>query len=250
LAEDGIFGNNTQTRVKEFQTRNQLVPDGIVGPLTLSLIQLALNLLKQLPTPPVAAGPYNRSLALDYAKTFFNRICSDGKHAMKTGYPAKINGVRLKPGMPHADIGPLVGEEDCTHFMSCCIGRPPVISIDGTPMKGGQLPLTVATHMKKAGAYGQDFVENLVTQLKLRKFATVVLPEFMPITFSLTRKAIVENLKPGDLIAYAGKEKTSSYGHLAMMVSSTGIACHSSSRNDKDFTEPPFPLVTLLKFPP
>lgn len=35
LYPDGIFGVNTEQAVKEFQKRNNLNPDGIVGPLTL-----------------------------------------------------------------------------------------------------------------------------------------------------------------------------------------------------------------------
>jgi peptidoglycan hydrolase-like protein with peptidoglycan-binding domain len=34
LAEDGFFGLKTNSRVREFQSRNQLYPDGVVGPLT------------------------------------------------------------------------------------------------------------------------------------------------------------------------------------------------------------------------
>lgn len=36
LYPDGIFGVNTEQAVKEFQKRNNLSPDGIVGPLTLA----------------------------------------------------------------------------------------------------------------------------------------------------------------------------------------------------------------------
>ena len=36
LYPDGIFGVNTEQAVKEFQERNNLNPDGIVGPLTLA----------------------------------------------------------------------------------------------------------------------------------------------------------------------------------------------------------------------
>lgn len=39
LAIDGIFGPKTQARVKEFQDNNDLDADGIVGPLTRSLLQ-------------------------------------------------------------------------------------------------------------------------------------------------------------------------------------------------------------------
>src|SRR6188768_439420 len=34
LREDGIFGAKTSARVREFQTQNQLLADGIVGPKT------------------------------------------------------------------------------------------------------------------------------------------------------------------------------------------------------------------------
>ncbi len=34
LAEDSFFGLRTNSRVREFQSRNQLYPDGVVGPLT------------------------------------------------------------------------------------------------------------------------------------------------------------------------------------------------------------------------
>jgi peptidoglycan hydrolase-like protein with peptidoglycan-binding domain len=38
LAEDGIFGLRTRTRVIEFQMKNGLSPDGIVGPMTLGTL--------------------------------------------------------------------------------------------------------------------------------------------------------------------------------------------------------------------
>ena len=34
LAEDGFFDLRTNSRVREFQSGNQLYPDGVVGPLT------------------------------------------------------------------------------------------------------------------------------------------------------------------------------------------------------------------------
>jgi peptidoglycan hydrolase-like protein with peptidoglycan-binding domain len=39
LSVDGQFGPKTQTRVKDFQARNDLDPDGIVGPLTRSTMK-------------------------------------------------------------------------------------------------------------------------------------------------------------------------------------------------------------------
>ena len=51
LAEDGIFGKNTHTRVTEFQGTNKLAPDGIVGPLTLNVVNVLLNTLTTPPDP-------------------------------------------------------------------------------------------------------------------------------------------------------------------------------------------------------
>ncbi|MDQ4144271.1 MAG: peptidoglycan-binding protein, partial [Actinomycetota bacterium] len=38
---DGIFGSKTETAVKEYQTNNGLVADGIVGPRTWALLNEA-----------------------------------------------------------------------------------------------------------------------------------------------------------------------------------------------------------------
>jgi peptidoglycan hydrolase-like protein with peptidoglycan-binding domain len=43
LAVDGIFGTKTLARVKEFQSRFGLVPDGVVGPRTEETLIFAAN---------------------------------------------------------------------------------------------------------------------------------------------------------------------------------------------------------------
>lgn len=66
LAVDGIFGSKTRARVREFQRNNKLVDDGVVGPLTLQAIQLALKLLGLQPPTPVpgsqAVRPINQAM--------------------------------------------------------------------------------------------------------------------------------------------------------------------------------------------
>jgi peptidoglycan hydrolase-like protein with peptidoglycan-binding domain len=54
---DGIFGPLTFGRVKEFQGDNKLVPDGLVGPLTLQAILDAIAKLVNPPVPPVPPPP-------------------------------------------------------------------------------------------------------------------------------------------------------------------------------------------------
>lgn len=51
LAEDGIFGPKTNTRVKEFQADNQLDVDGVVGPNTWLTLKGLVDLVSVFPTP-------------------------------------------------------------------------------------------------------------------------------------------------------------------------------------------------------
>jgi hypothetical protein len=247
LVVDGKFGSRTQSRVKEFQGLNRLSVDGIVGALTLGVINAAMDALKKiLPPPPTAA--YARMFALIYAATFHNRICSDGRIATKAGYPLSLpNGVKLTPGIPFAETGFIAGQEDCTHFISCCIGRPPVMKFNGIDVPGGGLHIQTASHMANVGAYGQDYVPNLLAYLVSHRMATIIQPQFRPTTYHVTRDAILLNLRPGDLIAYASKDDARKYEHFAILVGPTTIACHTQSRYGDEYDRVPHSWATLLQ---
>lgn len=59
LAVDGSFGPKTNGKVKEFQTRSNLQPDGVVGPLTWAALEPLVQQIKNLvpiPSDETAAG--------------------------------------------------------------------------------------------------------------------------------------------------------------------------------------------------
>lgn len=260
LAVDGIYGPATTARVRQFQSIYSLPVDGIVGSITLGVIEMVLAELKKAlpPPPPGPRGPYGRVKALRYIGAFWNRVASDGKLATKTGYPKVINGVTIKPGMPYADFGDFVaGEEDCTHFISCVIGQTRgTITHLGVTMQfeGGGLP--ISQPHANSGVYGHDTVPNLVAELVSRKFAVIVGRKFIPRNDAASE--IIRGLQPGDLLAYANKGREQDYAHLAMIVGITGantpaadvkIACHTRNRFFVTYLDVVFPWVTLLRLP-
>lgn len=249
LKTDGLFGTRTKARVVEFQSRNNIVGDGIIGSITLNQINIAMDVIKKLPLHPPPTGVYKRMFAIIYARIFHDKITSDGRIATKTGYPRTINSVKITPGLPFKQIGFIAGEEDCTHFVSCCIGRPPQMKVGGISIEGGGLPLQTALHVKNAGAYGRDTVPEMVPHLVSAKLATIVGPQFQPRSLPLTKHNILTKLQPGDLIAYASKDKPANYEHLVILVGPTNIACHTSSRFGPEFDTIGFPWVTLLRLP-
>jgi hypothetical protein len=249
LIVDGIFGAKTKGRVVEFQSRHAIVGDGIVGPVTMNLINIAMDIIKKLPPPPAPRSVYNRMFAIQYAGIFFNRVTSDARVATKAGYPRAINGVTLTPGLFFSQVGFVNAEEDCTHFVSCCIGRPPPMTIAGIKITAGNLPLQTAPHVKAAGAYGRDTVPEMVPHLVANRLATIVGAQFQARDMQTTEDNIKNHLRPGDLIAYASKDTPGKYEHLTLLVSEFGIACHTRSRFNERFDTIGFPWVTLLKLP-
>lgn len=75
LAVDGIFGNRTKDRVKSFQAKNQLDPDGIVGPKTrqelMTICRFTAEYVVSVDPPPVAqpVGPATSPVTVHYELT-------------------------------------------------------------------------------------------------------------------------------------------------------------------------------------
>jgi hypothetical protein len=108
--------------------------------------------------------PYNRTAALDYARYYWNRVCHDGK--IGSNWEGSIRAAKRDQGIHatfgHAAPGTIINdqsaaislppsqvEDDCTHFVSCCIGYSgPNAPIGGVPVTGhGRLrPHTVIRH--------------------------------------------------------------------------------------------------------
>jgi hypothetical protein len=157
---------------------------------------------------------YDRDKAIAYAAKFWNRVCDDGCVALlqelPPGKPKPTKIAKVPPGTLLRDWQEPSGwdEDDCTHFVSCCIGR-----------HGGGLPLGVHDFPP---AYGSLSPRSLIKVLSGR----------------LTRLAEgVQTLPPsvesqwieGDLVAY-GEGKDDDFSHMALHVGAGMITCHTMSR--------------------
>jgi hypothetical protein len=88
--------------------------------------------------PRVAKPNYDRFAVVEYARKYWQRVCSDSfiacKNRPKTGFYEKVplgtvferridGGERAK--LPDGSEIDGFYLDDCTHFISCCIGNPP-----------------------------------------------------------------------------------------------------------------------------
>jgi hypothetical protein len=199
--------------------------------------------------------PYDRMAALTYAGAFYDKVCHDARVATKGGYPARINNVLLTPGLPLNQIGAITGEDDCTHFISCCVGQGKgKLQVGGRDIDFPGGGLAISSPFQSAGVYGETYTPRLVGAL-IFKGVKIVPPQFMVTTYAATRTSIQRNLRGGDVLAYASSanlrsDGTGFYEHMCLLLGSDGkIACHTSSRFGKDYTDVYFPWVTLLQLP-
>ncbi len=196
---------------------------------------------------------YNRSAALRYAEIYSFRVCHDGRVATQSGYPGGTPGSLIEvQGAPWAGIA-----DDCTHFISCCIGAS--VPDPGNPTQRCGGGLEISQPFRGAGVFGHTYVPALLGELLgytpgphgFHRQAQIVGPQFRRKTDASTAADIESHLQRGDLLAYAEKgdmrHPENDYRHFAILVKETKIACHTMSRYDADFTLVGWDYVTLVK---
>jgi len=171
---------------------------------------------------------YDRSAAVAYARKFANSACSDGFMMLDEGktsvkfrdmptvkLPADANIVKDGDDRDHvenadgtafllSDGTALTNREmdDCTHFISCCIGQPP-----GGTGGGVKVPTNMWGDPKANNPYGVSRVQTLVDFLENNKLVKVAAEK--------TRdQSKIAELDAGDLIAYFNPVKAG-FTHLA-----------------------------------
>jgi hypothetical protein len=156
--------------------------------------------------------PYDRDKAVQYASTYWDRVCHDGRVvATKDDNSIKIEKYDAGESFNNINIS---GENDCTHFISCCIGF------------GGGLPITVTDFF---GVYGIVSANKLVKYLIAQELVTEV-------TVQAKKKDAEEKisqLEKGDIIAIYDNKR---YAHLTLHLGNGLIAAHTSSRYKNKFT--------------
>jgi hypothetical protein len=179
---------------------------------------------------------YDRAGALSYARKFWLRPCDDefialgarsGRNFANVGSGAAFVHEREPDGTSarreHAELAdgsqiPWEHLDDCTHFISCCIGQRP-----GESCGGLRIPPQMGAPPR--APYGIVRVSSMVERLTRSRFAEIVAEKSED-------DRIVDRLGPGDLIAYFSKAHRR-YAHLAMLLDGKKIACHSYCRSDQ-----------------
>jgi hypothetical protein len=220
---DGVFGPLTAVVTTRFQQVQGLPIDGVVGPVTWGA---AWNTGPKV-TPAAPGGVfYDRAAAFDYAQRHWNVVCNDlfvagtfGKSAFKK-VPAGTKFVKESGRSEHAllpDGSKISWSEldDCTHFVSCCIGKPPNENAGGLPLKV-EFP---------SGPYGIVGVKRMVDFLKAKKWVKVEGERSKD-------ASLISKLGRGDLVAYFN-ESAGRYTHLTFYLGRDTIACHTYCRFDK-----------------
>jgi uncharacterized protein YegL len=169
------------------RTRNRLHVPRLEG------VTIALVLSIGLSVPVVA---YDADAACEYARRYYNRVCSDG-YFYRESYPPTY--LRAATAVPADTYG-----HDCAHFVSCCIGSEPHDTGGG---------LSVPTRIIEHGDYGEPGAKRLVEWL-LQEGAEL--------------RTSVSQLSAGDVIGY-DRDGNGSIDHVTLYLGGGLVAAHSQS---------------------
>lgn len=206
-----------------------------------------LDIQARIVRPALAAAKsagtrYDRAGALAYARKFWLRVCDDqfialgatsGKDFVKVDPATRFEHEFSPDGTPvsreHAVLPdgtqiPWEHLDDCTHFISCCIGERP-----GEQCGGLKIPFRQLGSPPTA-PYGIVRVSSMVDFLTGRwrrdvKYAEIVAEKSEDAT-------LVSRLAAGDIVAYFNKA-LKVYSHMALLLGGGKIACHTLARSDQ-----------------
>ena len=207
------------------------------------------------PLPPVyevQSWPTIRSKAVEYARKYWTMACSDGYIAVsKTPFFVSVpTGTMFEQKIangewtdewakkPDGSVIPWKDLDDCTHFVSCCLGKPPHEDAGG-----------LAIHQDFNTIYGRLSAARLFDNLKSDGLIQIIAER----QTLAEAEALLGQLQAGDLIFYCKSQQD--YHHSAIYLAGTKqrVACHTYCRcdvtdlypqkwNDTDYTN-----CTLVK---
>ena len=188
---------------------------------------------------------YNRDQARRYARWYALCVCHDGAVAFtKTKGNVETTYFKHYPpltSLVHMPYGPDEHQNDCTHFISCCIGDHGGFQMGkGNGIAGG---VPIKSHDAIAHAYGIMGAPRFVKYVLDRGYAKLVGTERMP---RAEAEKHIKSLDMGDIIGYA-ESPTGGYLHLVLHLYDGHIACHTSARIDRPWTDIGYNYNTLLQ---
>jgi len=180
---------------------------------------------------------YDRAGAVKYARKFWNVPCDDhfialsvsGKEFEKVPNGTKFvhesdsDGERehaLKPDGSKIEWADL---DDCTHFISCCLGQRPNQTTGGLPIPYKQLgePPSAPYGIVRVGTMVDFLIGKINKKIKYAKLLAEKSED----------ESFITKLQQGDIVAYFNKTEQR-YTHMAIYLGNGKIACHTYCRSD------------------
>ena len=152
---------------------------------------------------------YDRTAAIDYARTYWDRVCSDGYYFVDSQGPTLF---AAGDSLPTDEEG-----FDCAHFVSCCIGGEP-----SQPAGGLDVP-------SRTIAYGEPGAQRLTDWL---------------IGQGAMRAQRISDLIPGDVVAYDA-DHNGWIEHVALYMGNGLVTAHSLSRYSEWNPDPESDFIFL-----